>query len=482
MLDTASRHMNLDPSRWLRRRSVKSRVTISATAMLTLTLVIAALSLTGLEKRSLIREIDSGLDDRISGLIDNAVNGQLSVDVPLTGRESGIVQILDNNATVIAATPNLHDKAFLNAFTPGTRGPVHRAVDRAIGTSAVETWRIAGQRIGSAPDTVDIFAATSLDSVNNAATRLRDILLAGVLILVAIFAVISWLTTRWSLAPVATLTTRVDTMSVSDLRQRLPEPTSHDEIGHLVNTMNAMLGRLAEARERERRFAADASHELRTPLTTARLNLEIALANPSSENLRGAVDETLVEIGRLEILARDLLELTRLDAVRVRANSKNVDMAELIRKELSIRTRVQPELNFATSISEPLVVSGVAPLLTRVVRNLVDNAVLHAVSNIRIETTTAAEWATIRVHNDGPPIPDEDRVRIFAPFTRLDNARSRDDGGTGLGLAIAADIVEAHGGEIAVVDDHNAGATFRFTLPLAHPSAPIAPTPRSPNS
>ena len=465
MPDTVSRLMAIDPSSWIRRRSVKSRVSISATAMLTLALVVAALLLTGLEKRSLIREIDAGLNDRISGLIDEAVGGQLPVDVPLTGREPGIVQVFDHTGAIIAATPKLHTATILKIFPPRVTEPLHRTVELAIGATPSETWRIAGQRVDPGSGTIDIFVATSLESVNNAAARLQVILFAGVLILAAVFAVVSWLTTRWSLAPVEALTETVDAMSASDLQQHLPEPTSGDEFAHLVNTMNGLLSRVAETRQRERRFAADASHELRTPLTTARLNLEIALANPTPAHLTTAVKETLVEIERLEILARDLLELTRLDRARVAANSSLVNISRIIEKELSLRARQHPNLQIESAVCQPVTAFGVDSLITRVVRNVLDNAVYHARTKVRIEAMIEGAMATIQVHNDGIPIEEKDRERIFAPFTRLDNARSRDDGGTGLGLAIAADIVEAHGGTISVLNTHLTGATFRLTIP-----------------
>ncbi len=397
------------PTGWIRRRSVKSRVTVSATAMLTLALVVAALSLTGLEKRSLVREIDAGLDDRIIGLLDAAASGQLPIDVPLTGRESGIVQVLDANRRIIAATPKLHDDIVLAAFTPRTAKPLHRTVELAIGSTTAETWRIAGQRAARGSDTIDIFVATSVESVNNAAARLQAILFAGVLILAAVFAVVSWLTTQWSLAPVEALTETVDAMSASDLRQRLPEPASSDEFAHLVNTMNELLSRVAEARQRERRFAADASHELRTPLTTARLNLEIALANPTGAHLTTAVGETLIEIERLEILARDLLELTRLDPARVAATATNVNLSLLIDKELSVRKRLHPQLTFETEIEREVTAIGVEALITRVVRNLLDNAVYHAITKVRVEARNEATQAIISVHNDGSPIAADDR-------------------------------------------------------------------------
>jgi signal transduction histidine kinase len=451
----------------LQQLSLKTRVSAGATLLLLLVLVLAVLSLTGLEKRSLIREIDSSLDDRIGGLVDDAASGNVTTEVPLTGRETGVVQILDSNNAVIASTPTLTGSAVLNLFVPRSSRPVHRTASLDLDNGAAEPWRIAAQRVAVDSSYVYIYAATNLDSVDHTIARLRLTLLLGIPLVVVAFGAISWLTARSSLAPVDRLSASVERMDNLDSLHQLPEVGGHDELARLVRTMNGLLTRAAAARRRERRFAADASHELRTPITTARLVLEIAVANPTQANLMESVNDTLVEIGRLEILARDLLEITRLDADRIRKTAIDVDATELLKTEVATRQRMHPEIVYRLTSSEETIVRAVPSLVIRVVRNILDNAERHTKSDIEVAVLGGRDQIIISVHNNGEPIALEDRVRIFDPFTRLDAARNRDDGGTGLGLAIAADIVEAHGGNIAVADDQRDGATFRFTLPAS---------------
>jgi signal transduction histidine kinase len=111
-------------------------------------------------------------------------------------------------------------------------------------------------------------------------------------------------------------------------------------------------------------------------------------------------------------------------------------------------------------------VAGRREELTRVVRNLLDNAERHASSLVTVELSSDDGQATLVVEDDGPGIPTADRERVFNRFTRLDSARRRNrGGGTGLGLAIAREIVDGHGGTMAVADSAR-GARLVVRLPL----------------
>ncbi|WP_328854458.1 sensor histidine kinase [Microbispora hainanensis] len=109
---------------------------------------------------------------------------------------------------------------------------------------------------------------------------------------------------------------------------------------------------------------------------------------------------------------------------------------------------------------------GDAVDLRRVLANLVDNALRHAASAVRIGVHAEGDTAELTVTDDGPGIPPEDRERVFDRFTRLDDARSRDDGGAGLGLAIVRTTVEAHGGTVHL-EDASPGLRAVVRLPLA---------------
>ena len=109
---------------------------------------------------------------------------------------------------------------------------------------------------------------------------------------------------------------------------------------------------------------------------------------------------------------------------------------------------------------------GDAPALRRLVGNLLENAVRHGSDCVVLTLRAEHEFAELAVTDDGPGIPPAEAERVFERFTRLDPARTRDDGGAGLGLAIARAVAEAHGGTIAVDVEHVGGARLVARLPI----------------
>jgi signal transduction histidine kinase len=232
--------------------------------------------------------------------------------------------------------------------------------------------------------------------------------------------------------------------------------------------MNAMLLRLEESQERQRRFVADASHELRSPLTGMRAELELELEreleHPTTNGSQAPTRELLADTVRLQRLVDDLLTIAITDAPTPDAAQREpVDLDELVLNEAR---RLRANTAHVVDTSQ---VSGAqcevnSDQFVRVVRNLLDNADAHADSTIRVALQETATTITLRVSDDGPGVPADARDRIFERFARLDDARSSEHGGAGLGLAIVREVVVAHGGTVTV--DEPPGATFTVTLPM----------------
>ncbi len=468
--------MPADAPGWLRSRSIRLRVTFAASALLAVALVVGGVALLGLERRSLVSEIDSGLRDRIQGLVTPDERRQVSTDVPLTGRETGVVQIIDSRGEVVAATPGLHDAPILASFKV-TDTITEMTVNLKMLGEPSARWRVAGVAARSGIGPVAVYAGTSLAGLDRTVHRFQLLMILGIPLLVAGFVIIVWSATGWAVGPVDNLIREVDEIQTSRLDQELAIPPTGDEIARLAVTLNQLLRRLGDTRQRERRFAADASHELRSPLAAARLTLEVAVAHPDRVDWRQAATDTLAEIDRLEDLARDLLELTRLDPTRVAEQSRAIDLGALVGTEVDHRSHGATGRTYEfVAPAAPVVVAGVETLLLRALRNVFDNAERHAQRRIcaAVSIDRSSMTATVTISNDGPPIAESDRTRTFEPFTRLDDARTDDDGGTGLGLAIVADIARAHRGVAAFIDPPDGmGATLRMSLPLG-PDLPLA--------
>jgi signal transduction histidine kinase len=264
-----------------------------------------------------------------------------------------------------------------------------------------------------------------------------------------------WLVRR-SLKSVDAIRSQVAEISTSDLAERVPVPTSRDAISSLAVTMNEMLARLEAGHRAQQRFVSDASHELRSPLATIISGLEVAEAHPELLDAELAIDNLLPEAHRMGTLIEDLLLLARADEQSLVLRKEQVPLGDLAEVEAA-RMRhgagctINTDISAAALIGDPVAVS-------RVIRNLVDNAVRHAKSRVDIAVGRRDGSATLTVSDDGPGIAPAERARVFGRFVRLDSDRARSGGGTGLGLAIVAEVVAAQGGTVTI-DDRPGGGT-----------------------
>ncbi|WP_316526474.1 sensor histidine kinase [Kitasatospora brasiliensis] len=293
------------------------------------------------------------------------------------------------------------------------------------------------------------------------------VLRAGVPAAALLVALVAWAATSRALRPVDAIRAELAEIGEHRLDRRVPVPSSGDEITRMARTTNATLDRLERSAVQQQRFVADASHELRSPIAALRTNLEVSLAHPERTDWPAATYEALTSVERLQQLTEDLLFLARGAHPATAGQFTAVDLSAVLR-ELADQYRpvLGARLALRVDAPEPVPVLGSRIRLHRLVRNLLDNAQRHATAEVVLSTRRTAHGAVLEVRDDGPGVPAEDRERIFEPFTRLDEARSRDAGGSGLGLAIAADIATRHGGTLRVAHAPR-GARFVLELPSA---------------
>ncbi|MEV5332199.1 sensor histidine kinase [Streptomyces werraensis] len=474
--------------------SVRSRATLGATLVVAVALVAAGTALLLSLRSNLTGEAGTRAERSAQ-----AVASELAARTPL-GKLSGLdaedtpVQIVDEDGVLLAASEDLEriSGTGTSEVTPAPSrsdedgrddrdGPDHsddrdddRDDDESLepgeiaqgasytnGTATVdgdtEDYRFAAVEVET-PDLgrLTVHAGAPLAAEHSAVGTALTAMLIGFPLLLGVVAGVTWLVTGRALRPVEGIRREMAAITASeDLRRRVPEPATHDEIARLARTTNATLAALETSVERQRRFVADASHELRSPIASLRTQLEVAAAHPDLLDLDGAVEDTV----RLQNLAADLLLLARLDAGERPAGTR-VDLAALAREEAAGRRRVTVE-------AEPAEVSGSRGQLGRVLANLLDNAERHARERITVTVRREGGEAVVGVADDGEGVAEADRERIFERFVRLDAARSRDDGGAGLGLAIARDVAVRHGGTLTAGAAPAGGALFELRLPLA---------------
>ncbi len=307
-----------------------------------------------------------------------------------------------------------------------------------------------------------VLYAAPLAAVDAAQDTVLYYLLFGVPILILVVGAATYVFAGRALRPVEAIRARVASMSPKDLAQRVPVPIARDEVGRLAETMNAMIARVENAQDVQRRFVADASHELRSPLATIGAGLE--LLRDGSGDPGTVVTALSGETARLGRLVDDLLLLARADERGIQPRRDEVDLDEIAEGE-----RIRPsDGDVRVEVrAEHVRVIGDRGQLVRVLRNLVDNAYRHARSKVLVTLVREGDVAALDVADDGPGVPSADRTRVFERFVRLDDARARADGGSGLGLAIVAEVVAAHGGRVWVDAMPDGGALFRVRLPAA---------------
>ncbi|HXO80433.1 MAG TPA: ATP-binding protein [Mycobacterium sp.] len=328
---------------------------------------------------------------------------------------------------------------------------------------ADDDMRVSGQKVNARSGQYTVLVGGGSEAVE-AIVRTVALLVAGTAPIIAgVAATATYRLVRRSLQSVDAIRSRVAEISTSDLAERVPVPTSRDEISALAVTMNEMLARLEAGHQAQQRFLSDASHELRSPLATIISGLEVAEAHPELLDAELAVDTLLPEAHRMRVLIEDLLLLARADEQSVVMRKEEVALDELAEVEAA-RVRREAGCTVHADICPSRLTADPAGM-SRMIRNLVDNAVRHANSLIVIEVSSRDRTAILSIGDDGPGIAPAERTRVFERFVRLDSDRSRSSGGAGLGLAIVAEVVAAHGGTVSIDDRPGGGTKVTVALP-----------------
>jgi signal transduction histidine kinase len=281
--------------------------------------------------------------------------------------------------------------------------------------------------------------------------------LVAVAVALAIYPIVRRLTHR-----LEALQRNVERWGNGDLSVRMPTG-GRDEVGFLATGFNKaaeQIETLVKTREdllaSQKSLLANASHELRSPLTRIRMGLEL-MGNNTSLTARNEISRN---IGELDQLIDEILLASRLDARE--ADLGTVESVELVGLAAEECARTQAALDVEVS---SVLVPGVAKLLRRVVRNLLENARRYGAGEVTLLIRSAEGFATVEVCDRGPGVPEALQQRIFEPFYRLPGASER-EGGVGLGLALVKSITQRHGGTVSCRNRPDGGACFEVRLPL----------------
>ena len=316
-------------------------------------------------------------------------------------------------------------------------------------------------------------AGTSVRAVEKRITSLRRYLYLSLAVLVVMAAGGGWFLASRSLAPIGKMVRELDAIESGNLADRLEVTRTGGEVEELRRAINRMLERLQRAFERLQAFTANVAHELRTPLTTLQCRIESSINSPGGESPHAVLDQTLRELESLKALVENLLLLARMDAEEAPWDPETVDMARLLEDVGEAFGFVAEEkgIDLALDRRGEAPVAGNAPLLRRMVGNLLDNAIRYTPPGGKVRASVERQGAecVLEVADSGPGIPAESLERVFERFYRAEGSRSRESGGSGLGLSIVKRVVELHGGKIKITTSPG-GTSVEVRLPVAERS------------
>lgn len=297
----------------------------------------------------------------------------------------------------------------------------------------------------------------------------RDIVASSavpVVVLAVLVLALVWVGVARGLRPLQGLSAQIRSRSPRDLRP-VEAAEAPEEVRPLVDSLNRLLGEVAESSRRQERFLADAAHQLRTPLAGLQAHAEIALAQPLPAECRAELEQVRGATVRTARLANQLLALARAEALS-RATERPARTVlrqlvedganEWVRRSLARNIDLGFELEDAAVHGEPF-------LLREALANLVDNALEYAPAagrvTVRVARRPGGEVA-LEVEDDGPGIPPAERARVLERFYRVPGTGGT---GSGLGLAIVREIAHAQGARLEIGDGES-GRGCRVTLIL----------------
>jgi two-component system sensor histidine kinase QseC len=281
---------------------------------------------------------------------------------------------------------------------------------------------------------------------------------------------------RFMLRVTDRLSTQLSSLNAADLSRRIHLPDAPREFQPVIDTVNALLARLADAFDRERSFSADVAHELRTPLASLQTTLDVALRRqPNDPANRTALERCHPVVRHMGAIVENLLTISRADAGQLSFIPEPVDLPALLHEcwqpfaDRAAAHNLHLTWNLTPSHSLPTDPHH----LRFILRNLLDNAVTYTppAGSIAISTASTDSHVELSIQNTGCTLTPQQLDQIFQRFWRADSSRSPTDAHAGLGLSLCRRLATTLHGTLTA---HLTDTTFTISLLLPAPvPAPI---------
>jgi len=358
--------------------------------------------------------------------------------VPLALRDR-LVEVRGRDGEILYMSPNLKEPALKD------------------GIEIFHTRNIGGRpvRIGVFRDQeLTLHVGADLKDIEQLGCEIARSLVIVIPLVLLLIAAGSWWLGSLALTPIEHIRRAAERITAERLDERIPSHGPTDEIGGLIDVLNATFERLHGSFEQAARFSADASHQLKTPISILRAGIEEILNQPGLSNEhRERVADLLQQTRRLNSVAENLLLLSRADTGRLALRATEFDLGKLLKGSLEDARILGAgsNLQIEASIPEPLPINGDREMISLTVQNLVENAVKYNRPGGKILVSAAKHDHVVEicVGNNGLEIPPERAPHVFERFYR---ARGNEQTpGHGLGLSIARELARAHGGDLTLI-------------------------------
>ena len=449
----------------MKRLSIRMRVTLWFTAMMSLLAVLMLLFLYLAGQRT----VRSLLRDRLTHVVQNSLDyielddGRLELDDDMDFFVNGVYRsIYDAEGRMLyGRIPEKYNG--IQAFQDDT---MQQFDDEDTNWYIYDIqYEVKGY------GTVWVRGILSSESANSTFASLFHLALIALPCLVFLAALGGYFLISRAFLPVRCIADSAEQISSgNDLSRRIALGEANDEIYQLAATVDRMLDRLEDSFAREKQFTSDASHELRTPLSVILSQCDYSLSRPQSPEEATQALETVQEQARkMSALISQLLTLARADRGQDRLLLEQIDLSNLT-EMVSMQVQEMAEekqITVHTDIAPEITVLGDETMLMRMLLNLMENAVKYGTSGGNLWVTLSRQdnriYGTIR--DDGIGIAKENLPKVWDRFYQVEPSRSSTIGGVGLGLPMVQYIVRAHGGVITAESKLGKGSTFTFWLP-----------------
>ncbi len=340
-------------------------------------------------------------------------------------------------------------------------------VNRSVGATSIRFGVFPAERDGKLQAVV--LMGQPMDVIKESLNTLTLTLMmvyVGLLILAVLGGILA---ARTALLPIAQVSKQLKKISAQNLKDRVPDPKTGDEIEELSQTFNGLLDHLDQAFIRERQFIGDVAHELKTPVATLKGGIEVTMSKErTKDEYKKALEETLIDTNRISSTIKNILDLAWIGAQTPNLSDASVDLSSALMElqEIAQKLSTQKHITFTSDIKSGILISGAEDKIARAVLNLLDNAIKYTPvgGSVSLSLRERAGNAVIEVKDTGIGIPEDEVEHIFKRFYR--GSKATKSLGSGLGLAITQGIITAHRGNIQVKSKVGKGTTMLVTFPL----------------